>query len=200
MTASSATAGRAMCANWKISPGGSPRSIRKKPSRRRWWTPNWRSPLWWRPATIKAGDENLSGSVERYLTRYFSELRRWPAAAWPLPPHFARSRGTAAVGGPDGDPRQPDPRRRSSRRQSQHFAQENPRLGYPGLSHQRQLSLALSLHGAAAGDNGPCRERTRGPRCRVPSNCRNRATLLYKSITRGEWSVSVRPQFPLQFK
>ncbi len=79
----------------------------------------------------------------------FLRLRRWPAAARPLPPHPARGRRAAAVGGVDGDPRQPDPRRRSSRRQPQHFAQENPRLGHPGLSHQRQLETEVTILGRA---------------------------------------------------
>ena len=99
----------------------------------------------------------------------FLRLRRRPAAARPLPPHPARGGEPAAVGGAGGNARQSDPRRRPARRQPQHAAQENPRPGNPGLSHQRQLTAmsdsAVSVTNIA------------------PRNCRNSATLLYKSIT-----------------
>ena len=92
-----------------------------------------------RRARARRGDENLSSAVERYLARYFSGFDDG------LPPPglyhriLARGRRPAAFGGADGDPRQPNPRRRPSRRQPQHAAQEDPRPGYSGVP-QRRLS------------------------------------------------------------
>ena len=62
-------------------------------------------------------DDNLSSAVERYLARYLPGSTTARPAARPLPPHPARGRGPVALRCADGDPRQPDLRRRSSRRQ-----------------------------------------------------------------------------------
>ena len=58
------------------------------------------------------GRRHALGRGRAQLAALFRELRQWPAAARPVPPHPARSGISAAVGGACGDPRQSDPGRR----------------------------------------------------------------------------------------
>ncbi len=141
--ASSATTGRATCANWKILRAGSPRSIRRKRSPPRSSNPNLRNPRPLPRRRNRRADETLSAAVERNLARYFAQLRRQLAAARPLPPHPARGGISAADRGARGDPRQPDPRRRPAGRQPQYLAQEDPRSGHSGVP-QRTLEGRLA--------------------------------------------------------
>ena len=95
-------------------------------------------------------DANRGGPLRRGRApshQVFRRLRRRPAAARALPPHPAGDRISAAVGGAGRHAGQPDPRRRTARREPQHVAQEDPRPGDPGHPHQ-QLSRRL---GPAAG-------------------------------------------------
>ena len=93
------------------------------------------------PGESQRGDENLVGAVERYLAPYFSGF----ADGVPPPGLYHRIlreiEVPLLVRGAGGDPRQPDPRRRSAGRQPQHAAQENPRPGNSGLSQRRRLEL-----------------------------------------------------------
>ena len=97
------------------------------------------------PGETNRAEDNLSSRGRALSGALFFRLRRRPAAARPLSPHPARGRSAAPLGGADGDPRQPDPRRRSARRQPQHAAQEDPRPRNPGLSHRRRLRALPAL-------------------------------------------------------
>ena len=128
---------RAMCANWKISPAGWPRSIRRRLFRAPWSMPNCRQ-----PASMPAGDdartdEGLSAAVERHLATYFASFGDRSAAARALSPHPARNRASAPDGDARGHPRQSDPRGRPAGGQSQHAAQENPRSRHSGFPPRR---------------------------------------------------------------
>ena len=100
------------------------------------------------------GVDNLGGAVEAYLSSHFSGFPERRAAAGPLSPHPQGDRGAAAHRGAGGDPRQPDPRRRSARPQPQHAAQEDPRPRYPGLSQRGlgDLGCASARLPETAGD------------------------------------------------
>ena len=85
------------------------------------------------------GEDTIGSAMERHLTRYFANFGDGLPPPGPVPPHPARGGAAPAVRGACGDPRQPDPRRRPSRRQPQYVAQENPRSGHPGDPHQRLI-------------------------------------------------------------
>ena len=99
----------------------------------------------------RAGKRQSVGRGRAQPDQIFRGLPGRPAAARALSPHPAGDRISAAVGGARRDPRQPDPRRRSSGGQPQHPAQEDPRPRYPGdpdqqltpYSRLRRLGIAL---------------------------------------------------------
>ena len=136
------------------------------------------------PGETQRGDENLVECRRALSGALFFRLRRGPAAARPISPHSARGGGAAALCRTRGNARQPDPRGRSAWGQPQHVAKKNPRSGNPGLSQQRRLERRR--FGSRAGI------RNRKDRARTPRNCRNLATLLYKSITGADGWGSIR--------
>ena len=94
-----------------------------------------------------AVEESLSAAVERHLCGLFRAASATICRRRSLSSDSAGDRVSAAVGHPGRHPRQPDPRGRSSRGQSQYAAQEDPRPRNPGVSRRRlRLRLTKSPH------------------------------------------------------
>ncbi len=91
-----------------------------------------------------AGAGRRSFGIGRALSLgLFHGLRPGLAPGGPLQPRAAQDRASAHHGGLGGDAGQSNPRRRSSRPQSQHVAQENPRPRHQSDPHAGPLSLKI---------------------------------------------------------
>ena len=179
-----------MCASWRTWCAGSPRSIRRRPSPPRSSTTELAQPVAPPAATKARPRTTLSAAVERTSDALFRRLRRRPAAARPLPPHPARGRISAAVGGAGRDPRQPDPGRRSARRSTatrcaRRSATSTSRSSAPAARSRCADLRSPSQHFSG---NSAVSERI----------CLNSATLLYKCISglhpaHADWLLPCAP-------
>ena len=131
----------------------------------------------------RAADHRQSRRRRRTLSRLaLRRLPERPAAARALSPDPARDRGAAADGRAGRDPRQPDPRRRSARRQPQHAAKEDPRPGYSGLPLRRLAADPLVCQRATCASMTSAR-----PALKLPARrgiVAIRQQLLYDCISR----------------
>ena len=89
-----------------------------------------------------AGRGRRSAAPSSATSRVISPPTKGLAGRRALRPGAARDRAAADRADPGGDPRQPNQGRASARPQSQHIAQENPRIGHPGGPRHKIMQIA----------------------------------------------------------
>ena len=129
-----------------------------------------------RSAATSRAEDKLSAAVERHLARYFAGFDDDLAAARALPPHPARDRSIRCC-----RRRWPPPAATRSGRPTCWASTATPCA--------RKSAIWTSRFSAAAAEQRMLRQ-LGGSAMPAPRNCRNSATLLYKSISCGRGATS----------